>query len=84
MLVDQPGDTELSRVFSPDHRVSLGLSRILEILPEVAQVGAHVDEELVGWVKTARTAGASWQQVADVLGVTRQSAWERFSRRVSS
>ena len=31
-------------------------------------------------IKAARAAGASWKQVGEVLGMTEQSAWERFSR----
>ena len=30
-------------------------------------------------VVAARAAGASWQQIGDALGVTRQSAWEGFT-----
>ena len=30
-------------------------------------------------VALARDQGWSWQQIADVLGMTRQSAWERFT-----
>jgi hypothetical protein len=30
-------------------------------------------------VVAARAAGASWQQIGDALGVTRQSAWESFT-----
>lgn len=30
-------------------------------------------------VIAARAAGASWQQVGDALGVSRQSAWESFT-----
>jgi hypothetical protein len=34
----------------------------------------RVDE----YVRQARAEGASWQQVGSALGITRQSAWERF------
>ena len=30
-------------------------------------------------VIAARAGGASWQQIGDALGVTRQSAWESFT-----
>lgn len=36
-------------------------------------------EVLGGYVAAARSAGASWQQIADVLGVTRQAAHKRFA-----
>lgn len=30
-------------------------------------------------VIAARAAGASWQQIGDALGISRQSAWEHFT-----
>ena len=38
------------------------------------------DAELHDAVAAARTAGRSWAQIGMVLGVTRQSAQERFGR----
>jgi hypothetical protein len=32
-------------------------------------------------VATAHHAGASWESIGKVLGVSRQGAWERFHRR---
>ena len=48
-------------------------------LPNIARAQAQVEESLVGWVRRARALGATWAQVGDALGVTRQSAWERFA-----
>ena len=31
-------------------------------------------------VEAARQAGASWEQIGDALGMSRQSAWEYYSR----
>jgi ATP-dependent protease Clp ATPase subunit len=48
-------------------------------LPNIARAQAQVEESLLGWVRRARTLGATWAQVGDALGITRQSAWERFA-----
>ena len=48
-------------------------------LPNVARAEAQVEEALLGWVLRARQLGATWAQVGDALGITRQSAWERFA-----
>ena len=48
-------------------------------LANVARARAQVEESLLGWVRRARTLGATWAQIGDALGITRQSAWERFA-----
>jgi hypothetical protein len=40
-------------------------------------------ERIERYVQQARAAGASWQRIGAALGITRQSAWERF-RHVSA
>ncbi|WP_399066489.1 ClpX C4-type zinc finger protein [Streptomyces winkii] len=52
---------------------------VLANLPKVAAAGAQVDRNLVGWVLKARALGVSWARIGESLGMTRQSAWERFS-----
>ena len=52
---------------------------LLELLPQVAAAGAQVERQLTGYVRKARTAGVTWQRIGTALGMTRQSAWERFS-----
>ena len=54
--------------------------RLLDHLPEVARVHRQVDDALHEWVGRARDRGISWDRIGSTLGVTRQSAWERFSR----
>ena len=56
-----------------------GLDEVLRILPQVAAAGAQVEENLAGWVRKARSLGATWARIGEALGMTRQSAWERFS-----
>lgn len=39
----------------------------------------HASKALTEVVRAWRSTGATWQEIADVLGVTRQAAWQRFS-----
>jgi hypothetical protein len=55
------------------------LDDVLRSLPAVAAAGTQVERNLVQWVLKARALGASWARVGGALGMTRQSAWERFS-----
>jgi hypothetical protein len=55
------------------------LEDVLLNLSATAETAAAVEEALATWVKVARTQGATWAQVGVALGVTRQSAWQRFS-----
>jgi ClpX C4-type zinc finger len=55
------------------------VSAVLENLPRIARTGALVEETLTGWVRRARELGATWARIGDALGMTRQSAWARFS-----
>ena len=55
------------------------VDHILWSLPRVAAAGAQVEDNLVHWVHKARSQGATWASIGEALGMTRQSAWERFS-----
>lgn len=54
---------------------------LLARLPEVAAAGEQVEEHLRTWVTAARERGVTWARIGDALGMTRQSAWERFRAR---
>jgi hypothetical protein len=59
------------------------LDELLALLRNVAAGGAQqvsaVEQNLSEWVRKARTRGATWARIGETLGMTRQSAWERFS-----
>jgi hypothetical protein len=52
---------------------------VLASLPRVAAAVAQVERSLTGYVRRARSEGATWARIGEALGMTRQSAWERFS-----
>ena len=52
----------------------------LEALRELTRTEAELGELRRRFVAEARTAGVSWDQIGESLGMTRQSAWEYFSR----
>jgi hypothetical protein len=45
----------------------------------IAATAGRVDSTLRAWVSELRTRGVTWTRIGDTLGVSRQSAWERFS-----
>lgn len=56
-----------------------GLDAVLAALPRVARAGRQADDVLTGYIRHARALGATWAAVGEALGMTRQSAWERFA-----
>jgi ClpX C4-type zinc finger len=52
---------------------------VLGHIPRVAASGAVVEADLQRWVRELRRRGTTWAQIGAALGITRQSAWERFS-----
>ena len=54
---------------------------LLMLLPKVAATISQADRALTEWVAKARHQGISWARIGTALGITRQSAWERFSNK---
>lgn len=53
-----------------------------QLLAEMVRAHAahqNVDRAVALHVATLRARGVSWARIGDALGMTRQSAWERFS-----
>ncbi|MFD0889593.1 hypothetical protein ACFQ08_34080, partial [Streptosporangium algeriense] len=55
------------------------VEEILARLPRVAAASARVEGDLRAWVERLRGRGVTWARIGAALGMTRQSAWERFS-----
>jgi ClpX C4-type zinc finger len=69
----------------PDHdavatwQQRLSDEELLGHLPKIASTAEQVQHHLTAWVRQARDRGITWTRIGDALGMTRQSAWERFS-----
>lgn len=59
---------------------SLTDDELLAALPASAAAVDTVEQNLRDHVTLLRERGLSWERIAAALGVTRQAAWERFSR----
>ena len=75
-LVDGPSNPA-PQLAAWEHTVSV--DEALANLPRIAAAGAQLEQHLAGWVQRARALGATWARIGEALGMTRQSAWERFS-----
>lgn len=69
-------DTGMSRAFDPR---TWPQDRLLAILRPVAATVDGYREHLQAIVETLRAQDVSWGVIAKGLGVSRQTAWERFS-----
>lgn len=53
-------------------------ARLVSTLSSVREIRQKCDRTELRTVHEARKAGMSWTEIATALGVTRQSAWERW------
>lgn len=58
--------------------VRKGTDDPLAVISGIVDSSHRIESSLRDWVRIARSKGHTWQEVADALRVTRQSAWERF------
>jgi hypothetical protein len=61
------------------HWQSMTDEQILELIPRIAAVEDQVEQSLREWVGRLRDRGVTWERIGATLGMTRQSAWGRFS-----
>jgi hypothetical protein len=45
----------------------------------MARTAQQVEAGLREWVQELRRRGTTWAKIGESLGISRQSAWERFS-----
>ncbi|BAV41088.1 ClpX C4-type zinc finger protein [Mycobacterium ulcerans] len=70
---DRPHEVRLPMWESMDDQ------QMLSHIPRIAVVAGQVEADLRAWGAGLRRRGVTWSRVGEALGVTRQSAWERFS-----
>ncbi|MCI6583716.1 MAG: hypothetical protein SPK50_04300 [Mobiluncus porci] len=55
----------------------------LQALVKAARIRDAAQAEIAHAVEVARSEGATWQVIGDILGVTRAAAHKRYSRQVA-
>jgi hypothetical protein len=78
-VIDANNDTDARVPRIAPWQQTNDVNAVLENLPRIARAGALVEETLAGWVGRGRELGATWARIGEALGMTRQSAWARFS-----
>lgn len=73
-LSGYPDNVSTSIRFSPS-------ASPLDDLRAITRVEAEIEQVRCERVKQARAAGATWEQVAEALNMSKQSAWEYFTER---
>ncbi len=64
----------------PDPSVAdISVDRVLDDLSWIVESRTRTEQQLADRVAAARALGASWARIGEALGMTRQSAWQRFS-----
>jgi hypothetical protein len=53
--------------------------QMLDHIPRMAVVADQVETDLRAWVRELRRRKVTWSKIGVALGITRQSAWERFA-----
>jgi hypothetical protein len=78
--VEFPGGTwRVSLVMPVDLSLADGVIDPLVLLVALADGAAKVDDKIDELVAHARAAGKSWTAIGQALGMTKQSAWEKYS-----
>lgn len=54
----------------------------LQALRELSRAGTELEALLRDRVAQARSQGATWEEIGESLGMSRQSAWEYYTRDV--
>jgi hypothetical protein len=62
---------------------TLSDDELLQRIPFIASSAANIEAGLRDRVEELRDRGVSWARIGAALGMTRQSAWERFSPRAT-
>ncbi|WP_043496915.1 ClpX C4-type zinc finger protein [Georgenia sp. SUBG003] len=57
----------------------LGEDELLALLPRMSTASGQVESGLHECVARLRDLGVTWSRIGEALGITRQSAWGRFS-----
>ena len=65
-----------------EQQIEVTEESLTEDLRVAQRAAEEAESNLVAAIANMRRRGWSWQRIGEVLGTSRQAAWERFHRRV--
>jgi hypothetical protein len=78
-ILAQEGEKKPDKDAVASWQQRLSDEELLSHLPKIQTAAAQVQQHLTVWVRQAREREITWTRIGEALGMTRQSAWERFS-----
>jgi hypothetical protein len=78
-ILAQEGEQKPDKDAVASWQQRLSDEELLSHLPRIQAAAAQIQQHLTAWVRQARQRGITWTRIGEALGMTRQSAWERFS-----
>lgn len=80
----KPASSPAGRVYRVLRAATTDVDDALGALRSIDELRRWLDEQEPHAVVSARLAGATWEQVGETVGTTRQGAWNRWGRVVSA
>lgn len=76
------GIAEIVKTVDPDidRRLATDRSAFLQLIAIAAEIDSEAGETVRNATSSARAAGVSWEQIGDVLHISRQAAQQRFGQ----
>ena len=75
-----PNVQEQLRVLTEQNKILSGLADALKARERLHLQADRIDRKIESLVAASREVGVTWARIGQILGVSKQAAWERFGK----